>query len=178
MTMLEACRSWVREFNAIPYSAVSKIMEFDESIQEITPPALYQRVRIWADEHCGEKGEVIETNVDDTDGLYKIKLDSGEEVLKYKDDLEIIELEGDLPIWGFMWTFEENIDTEWANGDYLGSHLQEMANAGFRIYESEDFGLLFGIDGAGYDFYGTEEDPGPWLKLYKARGLKWHKEAV
>ena len=35
------------------------------------------------------------------------------------------------------------------------------------------FGYIFGIDGAGYDFY---EDH--WIPLYKERGIQWHdKEA-
>ena len=45
-----------------------------------------------------------------------------------------------------------------------------MADCGFRIYESEEFGYFFGIDGAGYSFY--EEH---WIPLYKQRGLQWHK---
>ena len=44
-----------------------------------------------------------------------------------------------------------------------------MADCGFRIYEQEDYGYIFGIDGAGYDFYEAH-----WIPLYKARGLKWH----
>ena len=44
-----------------------------------------------------------------------------------------------------------------------------MSNCGFRIYESEEFGYFFGIDGAGYDFYESH-----WEPLYKARGLHWH----
>lgn len=46
-----------------------------------------------------------------------------------------------------------------------------MADCGFRIYEQEDLGYVFGIDGAGYDFYSEH-----WIPLYKARGLHWHKE--
>lgn len=46
-----------------------------------------------------------------------------------------------------------------------------MADCGFRIYEQEDYGYIFGIDGAGYDFYDEH-----WCPLYKARGLRWHDE--
>ncbi|MBQ3451225.1 MAG: hypothetical protein IJG32_03045 [Selenomonadaceae bacterium] len=31
--------------------------------------------------------------------------------------------------------------------------LEAMSECGFRIYEHDDFGFFFGIDGAGYDFY-------------------------
>ena len=161
----EACRAWVQEFNAIPQSAVEKIMEFDESVQEITPPCLYDRVSIVFDEHAGERGEIIEANVNNTEGLYRIKLDSKEVIEKYGDDIEVIEHEGWLPMWGTMWTVGDKIDEEW-----IESNLQAVADCGFRIYESEDFGILIGIDGAGYDFFSSH-----WEPLYKARGLHWHK---
>lgn len=90
------------------------------------------------------------------------------EITPHDEDEEFDDV---FPMWGTMWTFGEPIDEEWLDGEYLGSHLKEMAQCGFRIYESEDFGHVFGIDGAGYDFY--EEH---WIPLYDARGLKWHKE--
>ena len=67
-------------------------------------------------------------------------------------------------MWGTMWSFDDNCDASW-----LENNLQAMANCGFRIYESEDYGYIFGIDGAGYSFYDAH-----WIPLYKARGLKWH----
>ena len=72
-----------------------------------------------------------------------------------------------LPMWGTMWQFADCIDVEWmVNHD--GSRA--LTDCGFRIYESDEFGYFFGIDGAGYDFY--EEH---WIPLYLARGLKWHE---
>lgn len=70
-------------------------------------------------------------------------------------------------MWGTMWQFGDSADEWW-----LENHLEEMAACGFRIYESNEFGYFFGIDGAGYSFY--EEH---WIPLYKAVGLQWH-EAV
>ena len=78
-------------------------------------------------------------------------------------------------MWGTMWAFGDQIDNDWLNpiySDLVGDGLQLMADCGFRIYEQEDYGYVFGIDGAGYDFYEAH-----WIPLYKARGLKWHKEA-
>lgn len=63
------------------------------------------------------------------------------------------------PMWGTMWTFGDKFDEEWAY-----SHLEEMAECGFRIYECDELGLVFGIDGAGYDFYEKH-----WIPLYLAR---------
>lgn len=70
-----------------------------------------------------------------------------------------------LPIWGTLWSFGDSIDSDW-----LEDHLREMADCGFRIYRQEDYGYLFGIDGAGYDFYEAH-----WIPLYRARGLRWHE---
>lgn len=63
-----------------------------------------------------------------------------------------------------MWAFDNSCDIDW-----LENNMQVMANCGFRIYESKDYGYVFGIDGAGYDFYESH-----WIPLYKARGFKWH----
>lgn len=71
-------------------------------------------------------------------------------------------------MWGTLWAFGDSVDNWW-----LEEHggLQAMADCGFRIYEQEDYEYVFGIDGAGYDFYSEH-----WIPLYKARGLHWHKE--
>ena len=71
-----------------------------------------------------------------------------------------------LPVWGTMWSFDNSADNAWLEEK---SNLQAMADCGFRIYQQEDFGYIFGIDGAGYDFYDAH-----WIPLYKARGLQWH----
>lgn len=163
--LTDACHVWVEGFNAIPGSAVEKIWEYDESVQEITPVCMSDRVSVIFNEYAGERGEVIGTNVDDTEGLCEIKLDNGEVIKKYSDDIEVIEQEGRLPIWGYLWTMGDKIDEEW-----IEKNLQTVADLGFRIYESEDFGILIGIDGAGFDFYTAF-----WQPLYKARGLHWHK---
>ena len=67
-------------------------------------------------------------------------------------------------MWGTMWQFSDSCDNWW-----LENHLNEMADCGFRIYESDEFGYFFGIDGAGYDFYEAH-----WIPLYNKRGLQWH----
>ena len=72
----------------------------------------------------------------------------------------------EFPAWGTMWAFDDICDIEWCQG-----HLEEMKECGFRIYESEDWEYVFGINGGGYDFYEAH-----WIPLYRARGLKWHDE--
>lgn len=73
-----------------------------------------------------------------------------------------------LPMWGTMWTFGDQLDNWWLEE---GDGFKLMSECGFRIYESDDFGYIFGIDGAGYDFYEAH-----WIPLYKARELKWHDQ--
>ena len=116
ITIEDATREWVREFNAIPQSVIIKICELDiDSVYELTTPDEY-------------------------------------------DDF--------LPMWSTMWTFGESLDEDWAR-----ENIRVMQDCGFRVYESEDFGIILGIDGAGYNFYESH-----WIPLYKARGLKWHNE--
>ena len=72
-----------------------------------------------------------------------------------------------LPMWRVMWSFGDPADKRWLKDE---NGLKLMAECGFRIYEQEDFGYLFGIDGAGYSFMDNH-----WIPLYKARGLHWHR---
>ena len=167
MNIKSACQSWVQEFNEVPGSVLGKLMHFDDSVHEITPFVIGETVRVVFDEYAGEEGEIVEINED----TLKIKLNSGETIEKYKNDIESAEYKDVLPMYSWLWTFGSVIDEEWLTGKYGKSHLQEMANLGFRIYESEDYGIVFGIDGAGYDFYEAH-----WIPLYKLRGLKWHTE--
>ena len=120
MTIREAARSWVKEFNAIPQEIIVKLINAGDWIEEITPMT----------------GEQME------------------------------EVEGFLPMWGTMWSFSDPLDSWWLEEK---DGLAAMARCGFRIYRQEDYGYIFGIDGAGYDFY---EDH--WIPLYKERGIQWH----
>lgn len=73
---------------------------------------------------------------------------------------------GYFPMWGTVWTFNDSADEWWAE-----NHIDVMQECGFRVYDQEDFGIIFGIDGAGYNFYEAH-----WVPLYKARGLQWHEQ--
>lgn len=171
-TIREAAEAWVDGFNAIPYSVAEKLLKVSDygDLYEITPPSKCDRVYLYGNEHNGEHGEIVETCYDGDDNLYRIELDDGGDCVVSEDDFEV-EREGGLPMWGTLWAFGENIDNAWLDGKYIGNGLQAMADCGFRIYESEDYEYIFGIDGAGYDFYEAH-----WIPLYKARGLHWHKE--
>ena len=145
MNIREATQKWVDGFNAIPQGLIEKAYKDDmDGIQEITP------VKYTCNDCYGEFTE-YEENGCPFCGSENINE-------KYPD--------GWLPMWGWMWTFSNNLDEYWAY-----NHLQDTVDCGFRIYESEELGLFFGIDGAGYSF--MEEH---WIPLYKARGLQWHDE--
>ena len=167
-TIKEACQLWVeRDMSQVPMSVVEKLMQVSDysDITEITPPAEYDHISIFSGDYAGEDGEIVR-HVDGDE--YTVQLDSDE----YPDPVTVssdefdVERDDVLPMWGTMWAFEDRCDINWLEDD-----LQAVADCGFRIYESEDYEYLIGIDGAGYDFYEAH-----WIPLYKARGLHWHKE--
>ena len=165
-TIREAAHAWVNGFNAIPQGLIEKLykISYGEEVTEITPPAKYDRVYIYGGEEAGECGEIIE-RLEESE-TYRIELDNGEIISVEESDFEV-QRDDVLPMWGTMWTFGESIDDWWLEEN---GGLRLMADCGFRIYEQEDVGFIFGIDGAGYDFYESH-----WIPLYKARGLHWHK---
>lgn len=163
-TIKEAAQAWVREFNAIPFSILEKLLEINpDELQEITPPAAGDRVYVYNPPAGENEGEIIQRE----DDLYTIELDDGTTCVLEPSEFDV-QHDGSLPMWGTLWAFGDSIDNWW-----LEKHdgLQIMADCGFRIYEQEDYEYVFGIDGAGYDFYSDH-----WIPLYKARGLHWHKE--
>lgn len=165
-TVKETVYEWARDFNAIPRGIVEKLIKatgsIDDAIWEVTPPSVGNAVYIFNE---GIRGEVIQRLHEDE---YQIELDSGEQIDLVKDNFEV-EYYDYLPIWSTMWAFNCILDNYWLSdgGLYL------MADCGFRIYEQEDYGYIFGIDGCGYDFYEAH-----WIPLYKARGLHWNKEKL
>lgn len=165
-TIKEAAENWVREFDRIPMGVVEKLMNFAgdfEGVNEVTPPSRYDRVDVYAGKYSGESGEIVKCD----ERGYLVAFDNGERHYVDECDMDVWHGDGYLPMWGTMWAFSDPCDKDW-----LESHMQEMADCGFRIYEQEDYGYIFGIDGAGYDFYEQH-----WIPLYKVRGLKWHKMA-
>lgn len=96
---------------------------------------------------------------------YIVQLDDGESIMVKEDDVELDE-DSSLPMWGWLWQFGDSADDYWL--EEMGG-IQIMSDCGFRIYQNEEWGYFFGIDGCGYDFYEAH-----WLPLYRKRGLQWH----
>lgn len=171
-TKLEACRAWVETFNAIPANVIEKLLKADcEEITEVTKPSRYDRVELYD----GSEGEIIDIMNTKQSPVYRVKLDTPdskghETVLVHDCDFSVLR-DGYLPMWGTLWAFDNSIDNDWLSGEFDTDGLQLMSDCGFRIYEQEDYGYIFGIDGAGYDFYESH-----WLPLYRARGMRWDEE--
>ena len=160
MTLNEAVHEWVNSFNAIPQRMIEKLMEYDtdDTWEEITKPTVGSRVYTDCDE-----GEVIDMDGDD----YIVETDDGEKVTVSEDEITLA-FDSSLPMWGTMWSFDDMCDDYWVEEQ---DGLQKLSDCGFRVYRSEEYGIFFGIDGAGYDFYQAH-----WIPLYEARGLHWHDE--
>lgn len=157
LNIREATHEWVGRFSAIPYGLVVKLVKhlgYDE-IHEITPPSKGDSVYIYSGKQNNEYG-CISSYLSEKE-MYIVKLENNDTIEISQDDFEV-ERDNYIPMWGTMWAFGENLDNYWLEDS---DNLQAMADCGFRIYEQEDYGFIFGIDGAGYDFYSEH-----WVPLY------------
>lgn len=164
MAIREATERWVREMNAIPQEMIKRLMKATpDDWQEITVPTKNDEVYVYEtnNEHYGTI-----TAYDPDKKKYTVTLDDGTRVTVTEDDFEVV-IDSVLPMWGTMWSFDDSCDEYWLEEQ---NGIRKMSECGFRIFESEEFGYFFGIDGAGYDFYSEH-----WVPLYKARGLHWHE---
>lgn len=168
-TIRDAAQEWVREMDAIPQGMIAKLMAADpDDWHEVTVPSVGDRVYVYGK----DSGEITGVENVDEGTVYTVELDSGDITACQEDDFEL-EFDDILPMWGTMWSFHDSADIDWLEGGYgiweENEGIKALSRCGFRVYESEEFGYFFGIDGAGYDFYSDH-----WCRLYKARGLKWH----
>lgn len=167
-TVSDAAHDWVREMDAIQQSMIDKLMGLDpDDWHEVTTPSKGDRVYVYNVEGKSKDHEGYIKGYDEEADLYAIELDNGKLLSCEGEDFEV-EYDGSLPMWGTMWSFRDSADVWWLEED---DGIRKMSECGFRVYESEEFGYFFGIDGAGYDFYGSH-----WIPLYRARGLQWHDE--
>lgn len=68
-------------------------------------------------------------------------------------------------MWSTLFSPTNSCDNSW-----MIDNAVSVSSCGVYVFDSEYFGCVLGIDGAGYDFY---EDH--WNALYELRGLKWHE---
>jgi hypothetical protein len=166
MNIKEATQYWGRGFNAIPQMFITNALGdrlYDEFVE------LYPSLKVCS--HCGHEfteeqyNEMTKNAEEEGSEVTCLHCDSHEDEIVDYDEYSMNNRDY-LPMWGTMWTFEESLDEIWAE-----ENIDIMYQCGFRVYEHEDLGIVIGIDGAGYDFYESH-----WIPLYKARGLRWHKE--
>jgi len=166
MTKKEAVKLWVsRDFNNIPASIFEKLADSDFYLRDYDSDTL----RILASPRitctycdCIYEGELSleELQLNEKTVCQNCDGNTG-------DSWYIGFPEYAFPCgWGTLFNPSENIDIEW-----FKENADEIAKLGFYIFESDDFGILLGIDAGGFDFYEVY-----WTPLYELRGLKWHKE--
>lgn len=168
-TVREAAMYWVNQFDALDYGIIERLMTVDpDGWREVTTPCVSDRVYVFNAPDGSETGEgEIVSRDDENEDCYNVQMDSSGTIQSICDKYFEVQRNSVLPVWSKMWSFGDYFDKEWIRRP--GS-IRDMSEAGFRIYESDEFGYFFGIDGGGYDFY--EEH---WIPLYKARGLHWHE---
>lgn len=165
MTIRDAAEAWVSEMNAYPYNMIDALTKADiDSWYEVTLPATCDRVYVYDRSECGTITEVEDR---DDEQVFTVEMDDGVIVEVGIDDFEV-ERDSFLPMWGTLWSFGDSADDYWL--EECGG-IKIMSECGFRVYHHEEFGYIFGIDGAGYSFYEAH-----WIPLYKKRGFQWHDE--
>ena len=185
MTKDEAVSKWINGFNLVPRE-VSELLFENDKLYEITPIAKGSYVYVSSSKYDGyatavnSKGLDREGNAlqdeygDPLDNYFMIEPHTGVSNDRSNYIISADEMEHGfdsyLPMWNNMWAFGESPDEYWV--DNAGG-LEALAECGFRVYETDAYGYVFGIDGMGYSF--KEEHFKP---LYEARGLKWHKEEI
>ena len=164
MTKRDAAEKWLSQFNAISTNMIEALHKADfDSWHEVTKPRAGHYVFHYPSQENGEIVKVYDFNEE-------VDVDFNGTVETVSLDDITVEHDSVLPMWGTMWSFGSRLDDYWLVDN---DGLQAMSDCGFRIYEHDDFGYFFGIDGAGYSFY--EEH---WIPLYEARGLQWHDKEL
>lgn len=172
MTIDEATREWVNEFDAIYTDMLKEMVDLGfVRWSEVTTPFVGNRVYVyWMPDgsYATEHGGTIENFLPEAD-VYLVNLDDGTAIEIQRDDF-MIERDSTFPMWSAMWQFHDPCDTYWLEEC---DGIRIMSECGFRVYDFDEYGYFFGINGCGFDFYSAF-----WIPLYKARGLEWHDPAT
>lgn len=155
----DAVHRWVEGWNAIPLALIEKAYrDYDEMPDQLTGLQ-------WTCDNCGwdyeDAHERAELERDDDNELLCAHCKGSS---RYVREHAGNTYGGAWPAWGTMFTFENSLDEDWAR-----HNLEIMDQCGLVVYESEELGLFFGVDGGGFSFVDEIFTP-----LYKARGLQWH----
>ena len=155
--IMDRVYKWVNtDFIPVPQSVVEKLLGLGlGDITDITPPAIGDRVYIFGSKN-DEDGEIV--GISEDRETYKVKLYRVDEVIELEDGDFTVVRDSYLPIYETMWAFRYG---SYNDIFFDGKNLEKFSDCGFRIYTSEDYEFIIGIDGAGYDFYEQH-----WYPLY------------
>lgn len=164
MKIKEAAVSWLLSFNAIPQGMIARLMQNEADVwQEVTMPLVGDCVHVY--DLCAN-GEIVKSYIKDDERIYDIELFDSKLICSLPAHAFEVMYNFPLPMCGTMWSFSDRADNWWLE---TGIGIEIMSRCGFRIFEHDEFGYFFGIDGIGYDFFEAH-----WIPLYNARGLQWH----
>jgi hypothetical protein len=165
-TLRQAAESWIAGFDQVPASVIEKMAIADEAMTYYDSDSL----RLAASPrtaciYCGGtyEGEQTLRQLQELDR-------SGQGTPCPCDGNSGDQWETGFPVhafpcaWGTLFAPRERLDREW-----VLERAEQVAALGFFVFESEDYGCLLGIDGAGYDFFDAY-----WIPLYELRDLQWH----
>ncbi len=54
----------------------------------------------------------------------------------------------DFPTYETMWRFKYGVDNIW-----IENNIDKMRDIGFRVYDSDIFGIIFGVEDTNFEFY-------------------------
>ena len=148
---------WVAKMSEYPTDMVETCMCADpESWYEVTEPQVGDRVLVYDGKLAGY-GEISLRS----GNLYMVEPDASDDeegALLRREEFDVIR-DSKLPMWGVMWSFGKILDEVWLED----GGLRKMSDCGFRIFEHDDWGYFFGINGGGYNFWDEH-----WIPLYLA----------
>ena len=165
-TLRQAAESWVAGFSQVPASVIEKMAKVDDAMYWYDSDSL----RLAASPYitCGYCQSAYEGALSLEQLEDECAADHGVPCLRCRENLGDDWRHGE-PLnafpsgWSTLFA-PDPIDARWILG-----HAEQVAALGLFVFESEDWGCLLGIDGAGFDFYDAY-----WIPLYELRGLQWH----
>ncbi len=165
-TLRKATEEWVAQFSDVPGSIIEKMAKADESIYAFDSDSF----RLVASPRI--KCSWCSTTYDGDLSLADLmaEFDRGQGVPCDHCFLDgwwnLGEPESGFPCgWGTLFAPMDPCDIRW-----FDAHKDEVAKLGFFVFESDEYGILLGLDAGGFDFYDAY-----WIPLYRLRGLRWHE---
>jgi hypothetical protein len=162
-TLRQAAESWIDGFDQVPASVLEKMAKADEAMTYYDSDSL----RLIASPRvvCDECDSTYEGELT-LEQLQRREADTRGEVCPNCSHNNGDGWRIGFPVyafpcgWSTLFAPRRGLENDW-----LIEHAAEVAALGFFVFESEDYGCLLGIDGAGYDFYEAH-----WVPLYELHG--------